>query len=251
VRPPGKSAAVDNSPLASHSRPQFGTYHQQHPPRTSGYSQHSHPGFDRFAATIEQADLLFTRPGVMNVMSGHPPRKKIRLKQCIMIDSENSIAVHNSRRSPRRRAPSSRSKQSSPAWWAPTVTPGGAAEVPDAGHRSPVSRPPKGTRKNPAEDRQEAHIGQGYHQAYPGPGTITARFLHLTSVLELGRGEMYHQRNKPPVKNEARGFFAVIPPFNRTRKNSKKAHFRYPISETNPKKWGVFWGNGSFPMRFS
>jgi hypothetical protein len=30
--------------------------------------------------------------------------------------------------------------------------------------------------------------------------------------------------------------FAVLLLFIRTRKNSKKAHFRYPISDTNPKQ---------------
>jgi len=34
----------------------------------------------------------------MNVMSGYPPRKKIRLKKCFTIDSESRITVHSSRK---------------------------------------------------------------------------------------------------------------------------------------------------------
>jgi hypothetical protein len=38
------------------------------------------------------------RPGVMNGMFGHPPRRKIALKKCFTIDAENKITVHRSRK---------------------------------------------------------------------------------------------------------------------------------------------------------
>jgi hypothetical protein len=99
-----------------------------------------------------------------------------------------------------------------------------------------VLRPPGGKREERAQDCQEAHSA---NQDCHGPGLATARFLPLVGGSGVGTRRTREQRSPRALwqsKMKAPGILAAIPPFNRTRKNSKKARFRYPISETNPKQ---------------
>ena len=282
---PGKSAAAANSPLGSHSRP--------HSVATTSSILHAATDNSRLASwlwevlpQLNKLALHSERPGVMNGMFGHPPRRKIALKKCFTIDAENKITVHRSRKVARetgrifaaavqfadlvgpdgkrlveiwnglpgvlpvakfthRKTASERignvllefgeppaapglkpsrsqralrlSRRANPQLLQSQTSPAGPPPLRVAprcplGHRSPVLHPPGESGEERAQDCQEAH---------------SANQTALAGVTELGRSDS---------KMKASGIFAASPPFNRTRKNSKKAHFRYPISETNPKQ---------------